>query len=182
MSLPKKNTGLQESVESSHLSLSLSQNYIKCCFYTVHTLHFCIFTFNKKYDLKAVFNNNVYLSNTVTQFKTTVRFFIRTGYLKPVLFQQHQNSSRFAKCPHNKRNIIKKWSKVWGWDFILILQGCIKLIKSESEDIYKWFYQVFIKDICKVQIHAVILGKKISNTTVFNIDNNKCFLSIKSTY
>ncbi len=70
-----------------------------------------------------------------------------------------------------------------------IQQGHIKLIKSDSKNIYCIMLQ---KNL--FQMNTVILIKDpeknwfmftsniLSSTTVFNTDNKKCFLRIKSAY
>jgi len=93
------------------------------------------------------------------------------------------------------RRAIVVWLKVWGlWDLFFkeistFLQRCIKLIKSDSKDIYN-----VTKDVLSLFIWTSYSSKNpeksvsvsteiLSSTTVFNIDNkNKCFLSSKSAY
>ncbi len=72
-----------------------------------------------------------------------------------------------------------------------IHQGCIKLIKSDSEDILQKISTLNKFCSFELSIHQRILKNKmftvstqiLCSTTVFNMDNNqKCFLSSKSAY
>ncbi len=66
-------------------------------------------------------------------------------------------------------------------------QGCVKLVKSESKDIYKVSKFIFqIKAVLlnflfiKSWIKRIMVPTKYSSTSVFNIDNSKkYFLSSK---
>ncbi len=69
-------------------------------------------------------------------------------------------------------------------------QGWIKLIKSDSKDIYNvtkafYFNLLFIKESWKYITMKKIYHKISGRTTIFNTENNndkKCFLSSKSAY
>ncbi len=65
-----------------------------------------------------------------------------------------------------------------------IQQGYIKLIKSNSKNIYRVKNNYISNKICSFElyIHQRILNKNV-HTDVFNVDNNmKYFLSTKSAY
>ncbi len=58
-------------------------------------------------------------------------------------------------------------------------QGCIKLMKSDTKDIYNVQKISISYKCCSFELSTIIL----SSLTVFIIDNNqKCFLSSKSAY
>ncbi len=64
-------------------------------------------------------------------------------------------------------------------------QGHIKLTKSDSKDIYVMKYLIF--SINAVLVIFLLIKESLKSVSripqnVFNIDNKKCFMSIKSAY
>lgn len=61
--------------------------------------------------------------------------------------------------------------------FKLILSFSNELIKSDSKNFYTLTKTIFKRKCCSIEIsmHQRI-KKKISSTTIFNIDNEKCYI------